>query len=514
MSATDVREKTFTKLYLDAAKVEGKPGIYFIGPFGRRVSFASQQRRALNTIWALEKAGKIREGQDIAVVGGGLAGLTAAVALAARKYSVWLYESRPRVLNAQALTMHRYVHPTVNFWPEKNLDATTQFPFMDWYANVCAPVVKGIRDEWEEFFQDRLTDIYTSTKVEKVTINSGPNDQPLVTIEACGDGPDEKTFDAVVFATGFGTETIVAGMDANSYWNEDYLPENSRTKPILISGTGDGGLIDALRCVHKEFKLGQLAVTFAAMLDRTSMNAKLRDTEAKVQEYAGKLDDEKAAAKYGELYPELLQKMDTGCRNFLNASLIKRDPPLRLVGQLSSPYSMNAAPVHKLIIAHAIDAGAIIYEQGKLIDGPKFKPEVGPEQELADTLCVARHGSAHPLSAILEDTEIDQLKNNQRLLADLLEEMPYSDEYWANWDIYPARNVASTEFVRFRMPLAANHVMNSYRLPLALGFEDEMPAYVIGVDSNGMSPSGKLPTSLFGVPTVARSTEVIDTYAK
>jgi Pyridine nucleotide-disulphide oxidoreductase len=514
MSATDLREKTFTKLYLDAAKVEGKPGIYFIGPFGRRVSFASQQRRALNTIWALEKAGKIREGQDIAVVGGGLAGLTAAVALAARKYSVWLYESRPRVLNAQALTMHRYVHPTVNFWPEKNLDATTQFPFMDWYADVCAPVVKGIRDEWEEFFQDRLSEIYTSTKVEKVTISDGPDDQPSVKITACGDGPEEMIFNAVVFATGFGTETVVDGVDTHSYWDEDYLPENSKSKPIMISGTGDGGLIDALRCVHKEFRLGQLAVTFAAMLDSTSMKTKLRETEDKVQEFSGKLDDEKAAAKYAELYPELLQKMDTGCRNFLNASLIKRDPPLRLVGRLSSPYSMNAAPVHKLIISHAIDAGAIIYEQGTLMNGPKFKPEVGAEQALADTLCIARHGSAHPLSAILEDAEIDQLRNNQRLLADLLEDMPYTDDYWANWDNYPARNVASSEFARFRMPLAASHVMNNFRLRLALGLQNQMPAYVIGVDSTGLSPSGNLPTSLFGVPTVTRPAEVIDIYAK
>ncbi len=54
--------------------------VFALGNFARQVTFASQQLRALNLVWALLRTGRLSEGQHIAVVGAGLAGMTATVA--------------------------------------------------------------------------------------------------------------------------------------------------------------------------------------------------------------------------------------------------------------------------------------------------------------------------------------------------------------------------------------------------------------------------------------------------
>jgi hypothetical protein len=59
------------EIILKAATVPGFKNVYAIGPFGNRVNFASQQRRALNLVWALEEVGEVLEGKAVAVIGGG-----------------------------------------------------------------------------------------------------------------------------------------------------------------------------------------------------------------------------------------------------------------------------------------------------------------------------------------------------------------------------------------------------------------------------------------------------------
>jgi hypothetical protein len=151
----DGNPSTLRDVYLRAAKV--RHHIFCIGPYGRRVSFASQQARALNTVWALEQAEIISEGTRVAVVGGGLAGITAAAALLARRCLVSLYERRPNILDVQSLAIHRFVHPSINFWPEKSVTPTTEFPFLDWYASDCAGIIQRLTKEWNDHFHDGLS---------------------------------------------------------------------------------------------------------------------------------------------------------------------------------------------------------------------------------------------------------------------------------------------------------------------------------------------------------------------
>src|SRR5262245_25589074 len=70
----------------------------------------SQQVRALNLVWALGKS--TLKGKQIAVIGGGVAGLTFAAASAGCGASVHLFE-RTKLLHLQLGCWHRALHPEV-----------------------------------------------------------------------------------------------------------------------------------------------------------------------------------------------------------------------------------------------------------------------------------------------------------------------------------------------------------------------------------------------------------------
>src|SRR5712692_1426182 len=55
--------------------------IFLIGLLDIGVTIFNQQVRALNLIWALDRADRLNPASEIAIVGGGIAGLTAAMAL-------------------------------------------------------------------------------------------------------------------------------------------------------------------------------------------------------------------------------------------------------------------------------------------------------------------------------------------------------------------------------------------------------------------------------------------------
>jgi hypothetical protein len=74
----------------------------------------------------------------------------------------------------------------------------------------------------------------------------------------------EREFDVIVLTVGFGIETGVREGSATSYWRNDSInqpkPGITSEKPdlYLVSGTGDGGLIDLLRCRIKSFNHGRI----------------------------------------------------------------------------------------------------------------------------------------------------------------------------------------------------------------------------------------------------------------
>src|SRR5215216_2027340 len=89
---TDVTEDVRWAKILDLFAAPKRPSIYILGSFAKRVTFYSQQVRALNLIDALCKTGVVSEDSRVGIVGAGVAGVTAAVTAARRGLSVTLVE--------------------------------------------------------------------------------------------------------------------------------------------------------------------------------------------------------------------------------------------------------------------------------------------------------------------------------------------------------------------------------------------------------------------------------------
>ena len=87
-----------TSTVLAHMRVPGEPAVYVLGSFERRVTLYSQQVRALNLVHALTNGGHLTPGQHVAVIGGGVAGLTAAAALLHLGLNVTLLEKQADLL--------------------------------------------------------------------------------------------------------------------------------------------------------------------------------------------------------------------------------------------------------------------------------------------------------------------------------------------------------------------------------------------------------------------------------
>src|SRR5712692_2890798 len=87
-----VRDDKNTSEVLDLMAVPEWSGIYVLGCFARYVTVYSQQVRALNLVYGLYKTDKLNGSSRIVVIGGGAAGLTAAVAAARLGATVTLLE--------------------------------------------------------------------------------------------------------------------------------------------------------------------------------------------------------------------------------------------------------------------------------------------------------------------------------------------------------------------------------------------------------------------------------------
>jgi Alanine dehydrogenase/PNT, C-terminal domain len=210
------------------------PNVYFLGPFAERVSFASQQRRALNLFWALEQINSVR-GRRVAIIGGGVAGLTAAAAAITCGADVWVFEAEQELCPTQRETDKRYIHPSINFWPDEPLQPITEWPFLNWHSASCREVAAEIERQWIDYFSlaamvekgTRVTEIIRRSNQVELAFAKGVN----------------RTFDVVVATVGFGKENGLQGIPAESYWSDNQIDRKrvTKSKKIFISGAGDGG---------------------------------------------------------------------------------------------------------------------------------------------------------------------------------------------------------------------------------------------------------------------------------
>jgi hypothetical protein len=107
--------------FIERCKVANDLELYAIGLSERGITLYKQQVRALNLIYGLHKAEKL--GDTIAVIGGGAAGATAALAAATLGYTVSIFEQRPTLFHLQQGCDIRWLPPHIYDWPASGSDS-------------------------------------------------------------------------------------------------------------------------------------------------------------------------------------------------------------------------------------------------------------------------------------------------------------------------------------------------------------------------------------------------------
>ncbi|WP_437964532.1 FAD-dependent oxidoreductase [Sorangium sp. So ce260] len=253
-------------------------GLYVLGSFEGRVTIYSQQIRALNLIHALWTTGALADGRRLAIIGGGIAGITAALGAACKNVEVTLYERQPEVLHLMRGCHTRWVHPTIYDWPKGDLPASTNLPFLSWEAASAGDVTAKLADEWK-----RLKSVLRIREVTGATVALGPSIDGRRRVFTTSPGFSEDDYHIVILAVGFGVERSIAPHPLRSYWRDDALhqPEIGASGPVhsLVSGSGDGGLTDLLRLRLREFKHGSLLNELISMMDSERLRNLLEPIE-------------------------------------------------------------------------------------------------------------------------------------------------------------------------------------------------------------------------------------------
>lgn len=229
---------------IDSMRPDNWSNLYILGCFENRITLYSQQARALTLIRALYETNQLSKGQSVAVVGAGVAGVTAAVAAALLETKVTLFDKRTSPFHLLEPATHRYLHPHIYDWPkEGSLEPDAGLPFLNWSANTASKVFEVLNKQYKKYikhFDEQSGDRLRRELGTSISSVERSGDQILLSNR---NATFLKPYDIVILSIGFGVE-----LD-DSYWSGDKLDGPFHEEPfeILISGAGDGGLIDLAR---------------------------------------------------------------------------------------------------------------------------------------------------------------------------------------------------------------------------------------------------------------------------
>lgn len=290
---------------IESAQSPVCPRAFVVGAFDGRITFFSQQVRGLALAHALVDQALIQPNSKVCVVGGGAAGMAAAAGLAMLlPVQVDLIEKSHQLLPIQAASNRRRLDPHIYQWPKPGSDdLEAELPILDWASGPSAEVRRLVNIEFETLAL-RLANLRVLKSHEVVGSRVEGSRIYLNIHRQLGVGEVANTidnrfafepgYDVAILAFGFGAEprAVIDGVQSRSYWSDAGVPEQnifaSATSRFLVSGSGDGGLIDLVAAASAEFDHGgiiQLITGFPGIeklhhaiedVDEAARNAKRR----------------------------------------------------------------------------------------------------------------------------------------------------------------------------------------------------------------------------------------------
>lgn len=340
---------------VERSKIKNLEGVYVLGSLARRVTLHSQQKRAFNLIWALFENKLLQAGQKVAVVGGGLAGMTAAAAASLKDCNVTLFEKSQQLMNLQAGNYTRFIHPNIYDWPaEVSENPSTILPCLNWNAGIASNIVTELRIQFESIIPS--TQIELNTEINSITnIDGRPRIQ---SIHSAGPIP----YDCIIIAVGFGMEKQFDAVSNRFYWQNDDLHQSlSIKRKYFVTGCGDGGLVDTLRLLLLNFDHQRFTIDFLHQEELNAVKLELLKIEEKIKSRSSTTTD--TSTMIFDHYDNL---------NISNAvlknlkELIRTDTEVTLNGTEISRYSKDASILNRFTIYLLSKCGALRYECGRV----------------------------------------------------------------------------------------------------------------------------------------------------
>lgn len=295
---------------IDGAAVRERPNLFVIGCYDRRITFYSQQIRALSLVHALKDLGYLNANPRIAVIGGGAAGVTAAAAAALVSHSnVTLFEAAGELLSLQSTTARRRLDPHIYDWPAHDTtDPIADLPILDWESGTCLSVRNDVLLGFEHIglrLAPRLQK-RPRHKVIGLALAADGYDVSFVNLDAPPPNPGQEPterFNMVLLAIGFGLEPDepVQNIQSASYWSDAGVPvaefQGRPTPRFFVSGAGDGGLIDLVAAGATDFDHAGMISMISQHPGVAELSATLAaiDVEARTADAAGARFDFMAA---------------------------------------------------------------------------------------------------------------------------------------------------------------------------------------------------------------------------
>lgn len=386
------------KEFLALLELPHGSGRFVLGPFDPGVTLLKQQTRALNLIYALESAGRLsKAGSKIAVIGGGVAGLTASLAAARFRCKVSLIERRHSLLHLQQGCDTRWLHPHIYEWPlEGSQRDYAGLPILDWRAGSASHVAKQISTAFNDAPERKSVDVYLGADLRSVK-SSGSGVGASSSVDWVSTQPNQKLtrkFDFVIFAVGFGVERNV-NHHWPAYWRNDSIHQidphlsPSRKTTVLISGTGDGGLIDLMRTTLSAFDHQRIHDD----LFQTSNAELFKQLNLIRENWAGRPADDKSwlhqridELEQEGLLTEAIKKISSRMRP--DTSVVLNGNP----SNFSEAIQLDNASMFSSVVAFCLNhCNAFDYKAGKLtIDANLIK--INGKTETFDQV-ILRHGA-------------------------------------------------------------------------------------------------------------------------
>jgi hypothetical protein len=323
--------------------------VFILGARSHRVSIHTQQLRAVQLAADLSVDPKFKELSNAAVIGGGAAGVTLAVALALQKKTVYLYEQSSKLIPLQYYNNTRYVHPYAVNWPAKHYEPTTNLPFLNWYADYANPVSKRIYEKYLDIKANMtlpITEVRQAKVVECRAVGAA-NQRKSFEVKCESAAP--MTFDAVFFTEGFGLERKLSAYDNHSYWEDSSLvPRRIKARPanVAVIGDGDGALIDLARCIFHTEDIEFIHDEMTRSLTQRDFREKIRSIETGLKFENGQPE---LPREYVEQFKEAVSRPEV---NQLFNRLDRHNCKVTLVSTNEDGFSPNASPLNKLLYAY------------------------------------------------------------------------------------------------------------------------------------------------------------------